>query len=116
MDTVYNLKWTESEKKLSRRLFEATLDGELAEVMAEFKAKAAAVTSPQEMWAIRDYLSRKGHEIEQKYDYRYSPAPVRFRQARARRSPAGGATCRAVGREALVHSAHRLALNPSRLR
>ena len=72
MDTVYNLKWTESEKKLSRRLFEATLDGELAEVMAEFKAKAAAVTSPQEMWAIRDYLSRKGHEIEQKYDCRYS--------------------------------------------
>jgi hypothetical protein len=66
------LKWSESEKKVSRRLFEAALDAELAEVMAEFKAKAAAVTSPQDMWAIEEFLAHKSREIEQKYDYRYS--------------------------------------------
>jgi hypothetical protein len=69
---MHNLKWTESEKKLSRRLFEAALEAELAEIMAEFKAKSAAVASPEQMWAIQDYLSRKRREVDAKYDYRYS--------------------------------------------
>ena len=40
--------------------------------MAEFKAKAVAAAEPDEMWSIQEYLDRKGREINQKYDYRYS--------------------------------------------
>ena len=69
---MYDLKWSESEKKLSRRLFEAALKAELAEVMAEFKSKAAAVAAPEELWAVQDYLAQKQREIDEKYDYRYS--------------------------------------------
>lgn len=69
---MHDLKWSESEKKLSRRLFEAALETELAEVMTEFKAKAAAAETPEEMWAIQGYLAHKQREIEEKYDYRYS--------------------------------------------
>ena len=104
--TVYNLKWSESEKELSRRLFEAALEAELAEVMANFKAKAAAAATPEEMWAIQGYLSHKQREIEEKYDYRLLAAHFRVQQACSRRSPERGATSRPVGREALVHSAH----------
>ena len=69
---MYNLKWSESEKKLSRRLFEAALEAELAEVIAEFKAKAVGATTPDEMWAVQGYLAHKHREIDEKYDYRYS--------------------------------------------
>lgn len=40
---MYELKWSESEKKLARRVFEAALAAELAEVMANFKASGEAV-------------------------------------------------------------------------
>ena len=65
-------KWSDSEKKLSRRLFEAALGAELADVMAEFKAKAAAAATPDEMWAVEAYLAAQRREIDGKYDYRYS--------------------------------------------
>ena len=67
-----NLKWSESEKKLSRRIFEAALEAELNEVMAEFKSRAAAAGTPEAMWALEEYLAQKRREIDGKYDYRYS--------------------------------------------
>lgn len=67
-----NLKWSESEKKLSRRLFEAALTAELSEIMAEFKTKAADAATPDAMWAVQDYLAQKRRDIDSKYDFRYS--------------------------------------------
>ena len=64
--------WSHSEKKLAREVFEAALQAELAEVMANFKAGALAVSTPDELWAMRHFLTDAQREIEQKYDYRYS--------------------------------------------
>jgi hypothetical protein len=75
---VHDLKWSDSEKKLARRLFEAALTEELAEVMAEFKARAVAVAHPDDMWSIQEYLFRKRREVDEKYDYRYSQLPLVF--------------------------------------
>ena len=75
---MYNLTWSASEKKLSRRLFDAALEAELAEVMAEFKAKAASATTPQDMWDVQEFLARKGREIDEKYDYRHSQLVLVF--------------------------------------
>jgi hypothetical protein len=77
---MYNLKWSAAEKQLARSVFEAALTAELAETMAEFKAKAAAVAEPQQMWALQQYLERKQREIDRKYDYRYSQLPWVFGQ------------------------------------
>ena len=44
----------------------------LAQVMAEFKRRAAAATLPQDMWAVEKYLAQAGRDIDTKYDYRYS--------------------------------------------
>jgi hypothetical protein len=65
-------KWSQAEKKIARRAYESALKAELAEVLADFKARAAAATDTDDMWAIQEYLHRKGREIDQKYDYRYS--------------------------------------------
>jgi hypothetical protein len=64
--------WSDREKKIARRVFEAALTAELAEVMADFKAKAAAASEPDNMWSIQEHLFRARREIDQKYDYRYS--------------------------------------------
>lgn len=69
---MFDLKWSDGEKKLARRVYEAALQAELAEVMADFRARAAAVTLPEELWALEDYLREKRLGIDQKYDYRYS--------------------------------------------
>lgn len=69
---MHNLKWSASEKKLSRRLFETALEAELSEVMAEFKSKAASLDVPHAMWELEGYLAHKRRAIAEKYDYRYS--------------------------------------------
>ena len=69
---MHHLKWSAAEKKLAHRVFEAALTAELAEIMADFKARAAAATAPQDLWAIREHLERKQRAIDRKYDYRYS--------------------------------------------
>lgn len=64
--------WKDSEKKTARRTFEAALQSELVEIMAEFKARAANAKEPEDMWKIQTYLAHAQREIESKYDYRYS--------------------------------------------
>jgi Photoprotection regulator fluorescence recovery protein len=66
------LRWTEAEKKLSRRAFEVALQAELADVLQDFKARAAAVQTPADMWPIEHFLSQRRRELDAKYDYRYS--------------------------------------------
>ena len=67
-----DLKWSQSEKKIARRAYEAALDTAVAGIMTEFKAKAAAAATPSDMWAVEDYLRRRRREVEELFDYRYS--------------------------------------------
>lgn len=66
------LNWTDSEKKVARWAFDASLKAELAEIISIFKDNASSARTPDEMWSIGDSLLRQRREIEQKYDYRYS--------------------------------------------
>jgi len=75
-----DLTWSGSEKKIARHAFDAALDTALAGIIAEFKAKAAAVTTPSEMWAIEDHLRQRRREIDAMFDYRYSQLIFVFAQ------------------------------------
>jgi hypothetical protein len=68
----HDLKWSPSEKKIARKAFDAALEAALGEVMAEFKRRAAAASTPSDMWEIEDYLRRERREIDELFDYRYS--------------------------------------------
>lgn len=74
----HDVKWSNSEKKVARMAFEAALDTALSGVMSEFRARAAAVTTPAEMWNIEDFLRRRHREVEELFDYRYSQLPFVF--------------------------------------
>lgn len=64
--------WKDLEKQIARRVFEAALQTELAEIMAKLKARAASAKEPDDMWAIQAFLAHAQREIDSKYDYRYS--------------------------------------------
>lgn len=70
--------WTDGEKKIARRVFEAALHRELAAVMAEFKSRAAIAKEPEDMWAVEEYLAQARRDIDRKYDYRYSQLDLVF--------------------------------------
>jgi hypothetical protein len=75
-----DFKWSGSEKKIAQHAFDAALESALAGIMAEIKAKAAAATTPSEMWAIEDYLRQRRREIDGMFDYRYSQLLFVFAQ------------------------------------
>jgi hypothetical protein len=64
--------WSPAEKKAARAAYDAALQTALAKVIAEFKAKAMAVTEPDDMWEIEDYLRQQRRKIDGIFDYRYS--------------------------------------------
>jgi hypothetical protein len=48
-----DLKWSASEKKIARGAYEDALESMLAKLVTEFKAKAAAATTPSDMWRLK---------------------------------------------------------------
>jgi DNA-binding MarR family transcriptional regulator len=74
----HDVKWSPSEKKIARRAFDTALQSALAKVMAEFKRRANAASTPSEMWEIEDYLRQQRREIDESFDYRYSQLPLAF--------------------------------------
>ena len=71
-------RWSAHEKKIARRVFEQALSVELAQTIAEFKSRAAAIAGPDDMWPLEEFLQRRRREIDVKYDYRYSQLRVVF--------------------------------------
>lgn len=68
--------WSTAEKKIARRVFDAALHRELAEVMRAFKSRAANATEPDDMWSMQEFLSTARQAIDRKYDYRYSQLEI----------------------------------------
>jgi hypothetical protein len=69
---MHDIKWTSEEKKLSRRIFDLAFQRELADIIAEFKARAAQVQDSDALWAMQEFLDEKQRDLNAKYDYRYS--------------------------------------------
>ncbi len=67
-----HLIWSPSEKRLARKLFDNALQRELADLVMDFRKRAEAVQTPDEMWKLRRFLEQTEREVEEKYDYRYS--------------------------------------------
>ena len=70
--------WSNGEKKIARRAYEAARQAVLAAALADFKAKAAAATTVDDMWSIADEFRQRRRELEELLDYRYSQLPLVF--------------------------------------
>jgi hypothetical protein len=77
---LHDLKWSGAEKKIARRAYDAALEAAKAGIVAEFKARAAAVATLSDMWAIEDHLRRQRRTLDELFDYRYSQLLFVFAQ------------------------------------
>ena len=71
-------EWSNAEKKIARRAYEEARQAVLARTLAEFKAKAAAATTIDDMWSIVDGSRERRRELEALLDYRHSQLPLVF--------------------------------------
>ncbi|MFZ6741715.1 hypothetical protein ACO0LC_00635 [Undibacterium sp. JH2W] len=75
---MHDLKWSDTEKKIARAVFDIALQKELAATMARFKELALAATTPDDLWETERFLHHARRGIDDKYDYRYSQLPLLF--------------------------------------
>lgn len=64
--------WTNGEKKVERRAFDAAVKREPSQLVSEFKAKAKRTNDTEALWEIRDWLNRRQREIDAEFNFRYS--------------------------------------------
>jgi hypothetical protein len=67
-----DIKWSQSEKKAARAVFDAALQRECAAILSRLKELATIAKTPQDMWEIEDYIAEQRRQIDSKYDFRYS--------------------------------------------
>jgi len=67
-----HVKWSKSEKKIAREAFEKAYERECSYLAGRIREKANQIKKPEEIWELRDFLTEKSKEVDEKYDYRYS--------------------------------------------
>ncbi|MGK7944442.1 MAG: hypothetical protein AB4058_08225 [Microcystaceae cyanobacterium] len=67
-----DIPWSDSEKQAAHNVFKKAYEREIQSIMEDVKQKMAQITNVEELWQLHDFLSAKRHEIDGKYDYRYS--------------------------------------------
>lgn len=70
--TVTDTEWSTHEKKIAREVFDKAYMREIAALLEEVRQRAGAIAELEEMWKFHDFLSARRHELDGKYDYRYS--------------------------------------------
>jgi hypothetical protein len=69
---VSEINWSESEKKAADEAFKKAYEREINSLIEEVRQKASEIAEIDEVWRLHDFLSSRRHEIDGKYDYRYS--------------------------------------------
>ena len=76
--SVYDLKWSPSEKKIARKAYELAYQREMEDVKKEVERRIANLKENQDIWALEDFLYDRRKEMAEKYDYRYSVLMIVF--------------------------------------
>jgi hypothetical protein len=72
MMQVTDTEWSNTEKKVAQAAFEKAYKREIDALIKEVREQASAITELDDMWRLHDFLSARRHDIDGKYDYRYS--------------------------------------------
>ena len=73
-----DLKWSGTEKAIARKAFDRALHQDLEAVIRQAKQMAEKIEQPSDLWDLEHYLTKRRHEIDRLYDYRYSVLPEVF--------------------------------------
>ncbi|MBD2100035.1 hypothetical protein [Leptolyngbya sp. FACHB-261] len=72
MMQVSEVEWSKTEKEVAQAAFAKAYEREIDAVAKEVRERASAISHSNDMWQLHDFLSARRHEIDGKYDYKYS--------------------------------------------
>lgn len=64
--------WSEIEKKVAKEAFDRAYQREINALLQEVRQRAGTILELSDMWQLHDFLSARRHDIDGKYDYKYS--------------------------------------------
>lgn len=72
MMQVSDSDWSKIEKQIARTAFEKAYEREIQALLQDVRGGASAIVEVDDLWKLHDFLSAKRHDLDGKYDYRYS--------------------------------------------
>jgi hypothetical protein len=69
---VSDSNWSKTEKQIAQTAFEKAYEREIQALILEVQESAGAIAEISDVWKLHDFLSARRHDIDGKYDYRYS--------------------------------------------
>ena len=70
--SVNDADWSQQEQQIARSAFDAAYTRETAALIKLVNEHANTIMVLNDAWSLHDFLSAKRHDIDGKYDYRYS--------------------------------------------
>lgn len=65
-------EWSTIEQKIAREAFDRAYEREISALIETVRERASTLLALEDLWHLHDFLSAKRHQIDGKYDYRYS--------------------------------------------
>jgi hypothetical protein len=67
-----DVEWSKVEKQVAQAAFDRAYEREVKALVEDVRKRAIAIAALDDMWHLHDFLSARRHDIDGKYDYRYS--------------------------------------------
>jgi hypothetical protein len=78
--SVTDEEWSKQERQIARSAFDTAYSRETTALIKLVNEQAGAIAAVNDAWSLHDFLSAKRHDIDGKYDYRYSVLIFLFAQ------------------------------------
>jgi hypothetical protein len=64
--------WSAVEQEVAQEALNKAYERETSALIQAVRAEASSITGLDDLWHLNDFLSARRHELDGKYDYRYS--------------------------------------------
>ncbi|MBW4487978.1 MAG: hypothetical protein KME12_09320 [Trichocoleus desertorum ATA4-8-CV12] len=72
MVQMSDVEWSHGEKQVAQSAFERAYEREINALIKEVRERASTITKLDDTWLLHDFLSARRHQLDGKYDYKYS--------------------------------------------
>jgi Photoprotection regulator fluorescence recovery protein len=66
------IQWSATEQQIAKTAFDSAYVRETSHLLDLIRVQAPKIEGLEDLWKLHDFLSARRHEIDGKYDYRYS--------------------------------------------
>jgi len=70
MATTTTEGWTDNEQRVARQAFDLAYGRAIQELVQTVQQRAGSLSTPEQVWALHDFLSSERHTMEGRFDFR----------------------------------------------